>query len=177
MTLPRELSLRKMPQGYRLLTSSVKETESLRIAGSDKHFMEGKEYTFSLGELQLQYDIENPGSADFGIELLNTKKESLRIGFNKQKNEFYIDRTNFSNKSFSKEFPAIHTAPRSADSKKMTMHLYIDHSSVELLADDGTVVMTDIFFPLEDFHKIRTFEKNGASLLTSGKLFELRSIW
>ena len=148
MTLPRELSLHQTSQGYRLLTNPAKETNALRINGSAKNFTAGKEYTFSLAELKLEYDLEKTGSTDFGIELLNNKNESLRIGFNKQKNEFYIDRTNFTNKSFSKEFPAIHSAPRSADGKQMTLHLYIDHSSVELLADDGTMVMTDIFFQI-----------------------------
>ena len=177
MTLPRELSLQETAKGYQLFTKPVKETEALRMAGSNTNFVSGKEYNYSLAELQLQYDLEKSGNDDFGIELLNTKNESLRIGFNNLKNQFYIDRTNFSDKSFSKEFSAVHIAPRSANSKKMTLHLFIDHSSIELLADDGTVVMTEIFFPSEDFSKIRTFEKNGASHLQSGKLTELKSIW
>jgi len=177
MTLPRELSLRKSSQGYLLRTTPAKEIETLRVSGSNTNFISGKEFNFSLAELQLQYDLGKSGSDDFGIELLNNKNESLRIGFNKQKNAFYIDRTTFLNKSFSKEFSALHIAPRSVDTKKLTMHLFIDHSSVELLADDGTVVMTDIFFPSENFNKVRTFEKNGTSVLQNGKLTELRSIW
>ena len=177
MTLPRELSLHETAKGYQLITQPVKETDALRMAGSNTNFVSGKEYNYSLAELQVQYDLDKNGADDFGIELLNSRNESLRIGFNKQKNEFYIDRTHLSDKSFSKDFSAVHIAPRSVSSKKMTLHLFIDHSSVELLADDGTVVMTDIFFPSEDFSKIRTFEKNGASPLQSGKLIELKSIW
>ena len=177
MTLPRELSLRETLKGYRLFTAPANEVNALRIDGSAKNFTAGKNYGYSLSEIVLEYDLAKQGSNDFGIELVNSKNESLRVGYDKQKNEFYIDRTHFSNMSFSKEFPAIHTAPRLIDSKKMTLHLFIDHSSVELLADDGTVVMTDIFFPAEDFNKIRSFEKNGVSLLTNGKLYELKSIW
>lgn len=177
MTLPREFSLRETVQGYRLFTTPIKETEALRTTEPGTDFISGKEYPFSLGELQLVYDLQKTGSNEFGIELLNSKNESLQIGYDKTKNKYYINRTNLANKSFSKVFPAIHTAPRSSVSEKLTMHLYIDHSSIELFADDGSVVMTDIFFPSENFSSIRTFEKNGASLLSAGKIFELRSIW
>ncbi len=177
MTLPREINLWETPQGYRLKTSPVKEIESLHVTGSHTNFVSGKAYNFSLAALQLQYDLGKSGSDDFGIEIFNSQNESLQIGFNVQRNEFYIDRTHFSNHSFSKEFPAVHIAPRLKSSKKMSLHVFIDHSSLELLADDGTVVMTDIFFPSEDFNKIRTFEKHGAPRLQSGKLIQLKSIW
>ncbi len=177
MTLPRELSLRETIKGYRLFTVPAKEANTLRINSSGKQFTSNKSYPISLSEIQLEYDLEKDGSNDFGIELLNNKNESLRIGFDKQKNEFYIDRTHFSGMSFSKAFPGIHIAPRLSESKKLTLHLFIDHSSVELLADNGTVVMTDIFFPSEDFNKLQSFEKNGVSLLTKGTLYELKSIW
>jgi fructan beta-fructosidase len=48
------------------------------------------------------------------------------------------------------------------------MHLFFDVASCELFADDGTVVMTDIFFPNGDFSK---FEFVGEGLL-SGDVWE-----
>jgi sucrose-6-phosphate hydrolase SacC (GH32 family) len=57
------------------------------------------------------------------------------------------------------------------------MHLLIDVSSVELFAEDGRVVMTDIFFPNEDFSRLTVFAKNGSVKLDSGQLYDLVSIW
>ena len=48
---------------------------------------------------------------------------------------------------------------------------------VELFADDGTVVLTDIFFPQEDFDQIRLFCEGGTVELESGKLYEWKGVW
>ena len=41
------------------------------------------------------------------------------------------------------------------------MHLFFDKSSVELFADDGQVIMTEIFFPNEDFNELSLYVENG----------------
>jgi fructan beta-fructosidase len=175
MTLPRELSLNKITAGYRVVTKPARECELLRTKSDPVNFLSQKEHRYSLGELVVDFDITR--SDDFGIELRNSVNESLRIGYNRSNNQFYINRTNCKDKSFSKEFPAVHTAPRTAKGKQLKMHLYIDRSSVELFADDGSVVMTDIFFPAEDFSLIGAYAKNGGSAVTGGKLYKLQSAW
>jgi fructan beta-fructosidase len=46
-------------------------------------------------------------------------------------------------------------------------------ASCELFADDGATVLTDIFFPNEDFTKVELKAKNGKILLKSGKIYQL----
>lgn len=176
MTLPRELFLSKTTNGYRVVTVPAKECEALRTK-TVTDFVSQKEYPFTLAELTVEFDLSKTSSNDFGIEISNTKHESVRIGYNKSTNHFFVDRTNCIDKSFSKEFVAVLTAPRQESGKKLKMHLFIDRSSVELFADDGTVVMTDIFFPAEDFSHISSYAKDGKPLPVAGKLYELRSAW
>lgn len=177
MTLPRTLTLQQSANGYRIITSPVAEILGLRKNTAPAVMDAKKEYAFSLGELDLVFNHNPLTTADFGIELFNTQDETLRIGYDAAKKQFYINRTGLAEKSFSKEFSAIHTAPRADSGSVIKMHLYIDKSSVELFADDGSVVMTDIFFPGEPFTKLRTFENSGTSVLQSGKLYQLKSIW
>jgi fructan beta-fructosidase len=56
------------------------------------------------------------------------------------------------------------------------MHIFIDQASVKLFADDGSLVMTDIFFSNE---KLNTFQLYplGDSPLLSGQFYQLKSIW
>ena len=54
------------------------------------------------------------------------------------------------------------------------MTIYVDVSSAELMADDGETVITDIFFPTEDFTKITLFGDNGVANLTSGQFWRLK---
>lgn len=177
MTLPRELSLQETSNGFRLQTKPVAETAKLRTHQNPVTLAAGKTYPVSLAELTLQFDLSAAGNYDLGIELRNKENESVRIGYDPTHNQFYINRTQLQNTRFSKDFAAVHTAPRAATGKQLTMHLFIDKSSVELFADDGTVVMTDIFFPASDFTSVKIFQDPAAKALQNGKLYTLKSIW
>ncbi len=177
MTLPREISLQQTADGIRLFTNPVKELEKLR-SGNHEITAENKTaYPFSLGEMELTVDLEKTSIADFGIEIFNSKNEKIRVGFNKTANQYYIDRIKSGDVSFSKVFAAKHIAPRLVKDKKLTMHLFIDHSSVELFADGGSVAMTDIFFPSEKFNSIQLYPKNKNADVIKGTLYKLTSIW
>ena len=76
------------------------------------------------------------------------------IGYDEAQNQFYIDRTKSGKTDFQKDFAAIHTAPRFTSNKKTDITLVIDVSSVELFADKGLTVMTEIFFPNKSYNKI-----------------------
>lgn len=177
MTIPRELSLHQNKEGIRLFTNPAKEIKGLRTASCRIDPSNKTASSFSLGEMDLVFDLAQTGSDDFGVEIFNDQNEKVTIGYHTSSNQYYIDRTKSGESSFSKEFPAKHFAPRLLQDKKLTMHLFIDHSSVELFADGGSVTMTDIFFPTEKFNKIRLFEQNGSAGLIEGTVYELRSIW
>jgi fructan beta-fructosidase len=57
------------------------------------------------------------------------------------------------------------------------MHLFFDVSSVELFADDGSVVLTDLFFPAEPFDTISLFCEGGSVEVTKVQLWKLKGIW
>jgi fructan beta-fructosidase len=176
MTIPRDLSLRSTQRGICLFSSPAKELQTLR---SSSRIVDSYTtiYPFSLGELKLDFDLDQTDATEFGIEIFNAKNEKVQIGFNKKSNQFYIDRSKSGEISFEKNFAAKHIAPRSSKDKKLAMHLFIDHSSVELFADDGGVVITDVFFPSDKFTGIRLYQRDGSAKLTRGKLYELRSVW
>lgn len=176
MTLPRELYLQKTPTGYRLQTVPAKELTALRKTPPIS-IRSGKTYPFSLAEILLTFDLSGNTPEDMGIELSNGRNEKLRIGYNASGNQFYINRTQFNNTGFSKEFPGIHIAPRVLQNKKILLHLFLDTSSVELFADNGTVVMTDVFFPSEPFNTLQTFGQSPGIPIPEGKMYALKSIW
>ncbi len=175
MTLPRELSLHKTKVGIRLFSTPVNEIESLRMSKTSVHVKSNITYPFSLGELLLNFDIDKQGADDFGVEFFNAAKERIKIGFKKSSNQFYIDRTNAGESNFSTIFPATHFAPRILTGKTVRMHIFLDRASVELFADDGSIVMTDIFFPNEKLNSFQLYPNNN--FLMSGEFYELKSIW
>jgi len=177
MTIPRELALKKTNDGVRLFSTAVKEMESLRKSSVPVNVQQNKAYPFSLGELIITIDLTQSNAEEFGVEFRNALDEKIKVGYLKFSNQFYIDRTRSGETNFSDKFPAIHYAPRLSKDPQLSMHVFIDHASVELFADKGSVAMTDIFFPNQNYNQFQLFTTTGKVKLISGKLFELKSIW
>ncbi len=77
--------------------------------------------------------------------------------------ELYVDRSHSGRTSFSKEFPARIAAPLRTDSPKLRLEILADRNSLEVFADGGHVVLTNLVFPEEDAYGLETFSSNPAS--------------
>ncbi len=185
MTIPRELNLKETTEGLRLTSQPVGEISVIRVHSTEIAAQQITGQTnitrpglpdISSSELNFEFDSTG-NTGDFGIELSNTKGQKLMIGFESAEKRFYIDRTQSGDMSFSKDFPGKHTAPRKSTNKMIKFHMLIDAASVELFADDGAVVMTDIFFPDERYSRLSLYSKGGTVRLRSGKITTLNSIW
>ena len=184
MTIPRVLSFIEINGETRLKTTPVQEIETLRdgshvmsLSGldGDMHASAAMGIENSLLEVVLETE---PGKANkLGVELSNSKGENIKIGLDVKKNEFFIDRTNAGKKDFKEGFAKIHLAPRMIDNNKVKMHLYIDVASIELFADEGLTVMTDIFFPNEDFDQLKFFSEGGILGNSTAVIYELNRTW
>lgn len=185
MTLPRELSLRNTGAGIRLIQMPVRETEKLRVKqflGPKNQIVE-KELSVgdgksSLVEMELEIDLSQTTADNFGVELSNSKGENYRIGFDVGANKFYSDRIHSGKNNFSEKFgDKQHFAERSSKNKSVKIHLVFDVASVEMFADDGEIVMTDIFFPSEDFTNFKIYSNGGKTFFSAAKAWNLNSIW
>ncbi|MHA4843839.1 glycoside hydrolase family 32 protein [Flavitalea antarctica] len=160
MTLPRELGLTNI-DGKPILTSKpVNETQKLR----GRQFKVGDvkvNGTYDLGSKAGKntnglYEVyfEADAASDVSVKLANNLNQFVTIGFDRQKNQFYIDRSSSGRQGFNNSFFKRSVATRNSRDQKIKFHLFIDHSSVELFADDGTTVMTALFFPDEVYKKM-----------------------
>jgi fructan beta-fructosidase len=181
MTLPRELALKTTEKGVRLTQKVIKEAEILRGPKTEiqpqnisRNVDLKTKPSAKCHELSLNFDMSKTTAIDFGVILSNSKYENVTIGYQKGTNHFYIDRAYSGKLDFQKGFTGKHSAPRLSTSKMLKMTIYVDVSSVELIADDGETVVTDIFFPTEDFAKITLFGENGVANLTSGQVWKLK---
>jgi fructan beta-fructosidase len=177
-TLPRTLELRSTASGLRLFTSPVQELNALRKSERTLQVKTDTNYGISgLNEITLKADISASVAVDFGMILSNRLEEKVMLGYNRLLNQFYIDRRQSGNTSFSGKFPGVHVAPRISADSTLELHVYLDVASAELFADQGSVVMTEIFFPTEKFDQLSFFQKNGTVSWQPCILYELNSIW
>jgi len=113
---------------------------------------------------------------DFSITLSNSLGQKLVIGFDKGSNNYFIDRTHSGKVDFEKGFGARHTVPRLVSTPKFNLIVVIDNASVELFADDGLTVMTEIFFADTIYSDIGIESKESFHLKTL-QLITLRSVY
>lgn len=168
MTIPRELSLIHTPKGPRLISKPVKELEALRKESRTVQVLQ--ELDEGVGEVILSFDLEEAEEI-VGLVLKNSLGEKLVVGFDPSKKEFFIDRRQSGKTDFSDVFAGRHTAPRTSNDGQLLLHVYIDRASVELFADNGKTVVTEIFFPNQDFTKLEIL---GMNQLRAGQLFNFR---
>lgn len=186
MTMPRNLTLYATDAGPRLRQAWVKEVEKLEIEAKTlaNRTVEDTINLFSLApeqaveaRLKLQVKSISAGITRFGIMLVNEEEDYYILGYDVSKQQFFSDRTAAGDHSFSDKFAAaVHTAPYRLEGKELDFDIVIDRSSIELLAANGTVALTDLVFPKQDFHKLIFFTDDG-SVEVSGSIAPLQSIW
>lgn len=181
MTIPRTLHLQNTPDGIRLASLPVKELEQIRQTSFDitpQHIDGRKPITnvpFNITPSEMLFEFELRGeNTNAGIELSNAKGQKLSIGFDGTRKSFYVDRRNAGSHGFSDHFAGIHYAPAISANDKISLHIFLDVASVEVFADDGKAVITDIFFPDKVFNTLTVFTEGGAAELRASKVFSLQ---
>jgi fructan beta-fructosidase len=188
MTLPRSLELINTNNGYQIASNPVMEIKKLRkdsIAVKEQ-LLSGKTMLNKVPiggpiEILLEFDLsyvpKNRLAARFGIELSNEMEEKIIIGYETINQSFFTDRSKSGKTSFYGDFAKRHDAPYQIDDSTIRMKLFADVYSVELFAEDGRIVMTDIFFPNNDMTEMALFSENGSVKLSNCKIYPLKSIW
>ena len=183
MTVPRELRLIDTPKGLRLVLNPVEELNILRIDSfnlSNADFKQEIELSKFKSEsplFEINLEIENTEDLIVEIELSNEKNEVYRCGYSGKYNHYYSDRTNSGKINFSPKFgQKINYGPRSSDDDMIKIQLLVDLASAELFADNGKTVLTDIFFPNEDYSKLKLYT-NHDSKIKAAKVYTLQPIW
>jgi sucrose-6-phosphate hydrolase SacC (GH32 family) len=100
--------------------------------------------------------------------------EKLIIGYDVVKKQLFVDRRKSGIVSFSPDFPAIATAPCVLKNHQLRLHILLDAASVEVFAQNGTTVLTDIFFPTQPYNQFSLFSDKGTVEVDNMTLWKLK---
>jgi fructan beta-fructosidase len=179
MTIPRDLNLEKIGDKYFVTSQPVHELSILDDKPTElKNVSANQNLTKKIGKLEgpVRLTLTSNRIESFSIVLSNQGEERLILGYDKASNNYFIDRTNSGKVSFEKGFAGRHTAPRLANKQEMDITILIDNASVELFADKGLSVMTDIVFPNSLYTDI-AFQSSDNFQIKSMKYNKMGSIW
>jgi sucrose-6-phosphate hydrolase SacC (GH32 family) len=186
-TLPRQLSLHALDAGsnqYRVKSKPPQEVESLR--NPLQHIQLNQTYTvpshssvvltdqtFRNPSMEISVTLEIKNNPQFSLCAHNSFDEEVCFGYNATK--WYLDRTKTGNTGFHDLFnsASFSTAQREVTNEEVTIKMFLDTSSIEVFADDGLTVMTELFFPTEVLDQVYIYHGSDA---TSGATLTLKKL-
>jgi len=184
MTLPRELRLENTPPGIRLVSLPVDEVKVLYGESQlipDQILSKGQplglETSFDNSLSLIELTVTPDEGAEFIVELGNSLGQKVQVAYDTEQKRYSVDRTVSGKTDFSEEFSGIHYAPRISKDRTVNLKIYLDHSSLEVFADNGEVVLTELIFPAPEYDQISLYSHDEATQIQRGKITELRSIW
>jgi fructan beta-fructosidase len=184
LALPREIELRSYAGGLKIVQRPIPALEGLRgdAVQVGEESLEGtrtlSEFTPARNtyEIEATFAITDP-SAKFGLRLAINGDRNIVVGYDARTSNLFIDRTHAENGEFSGYFAKYATAPLQAQDSTVTLHIFVDQSSVEVFANDGDVTMTATILPNPGSTDIELFSQGGNAVLKELQAWELNSIW
>jgi len=183
MTVPKKLRLVQTEEGYRLASWPVAELES--NYSEEKEFSNEKVSTSfrfpntvtAESPYELTVELRDANKNGFVLELSNDLNQKVSIGFLPKENKFFIDRTQSGKGDFSTDFLGKHYGPRISKSDEIKLRILVDRSSIEVFADDGLTVMTDLLFPDKILNDISISSPKERIVIKRASLKGMKKIW
>jgi fructan beta-fructosidase len=184
-TIPRMLRLRKLPQGIRLVQQPVAELTRLRgrhVVVRDQSMEAANRILRRKGArgdtLEIEATIE-PGSAKtFGLEVRKGPSQETMIGYDPANSELFVDRMHSGDSSFDPKFAGRQAAPlKIASGQPIELHIFVDRCSVEVFANHGERVLSELIFPALSSQGVRLFSGGGRAKIVKLDVWNLKSAW
>lgn len=173
MTLPREISLKATSEGYRIIQNPVQEVDTLR----DEKIEDLSSIDLSeKGAIEIEYEFTCGEAKQFGLKIFKGTTEETLIVYDRAREEVIFQRNQSGKIIFHPDFPSVERAPAELIDGKLKLHVFIDHSIVEVFINDGESVITNQVFPTESPSRIEVFSSNGEAE-TRVSAWTLKSIW
>lgn len=178
MSIPRKLGLHRENGELTLVQTPIDLTslyKNVILSNETLNLQDGHTYQLELDHRQFiaGANVEKNTASEFSITLRG-ELEQLQIVFDRDRQEVRIDRRNSGQISFSEHFASIDTMPL-PELKDFTFIL--DETSLELFVNQGSRVMTDLFYPCESTYTLEFQADGGEVILLNVDLHYLKSIW
>jgi len=178
MTLPREITLHQTgPQDWQLRQAPAREfwNQPHTLETSTLKMLESHEGRHVLGKARcaaLRSVIKPAKNSVIEFELFASDHIRTQIGYDSARETLYFDRRNSGSPDFHPRFLSRYDTPLplSADGR-ITLDIIVDHSSVEVFANDGTVYMSGTVFPDSNADELAVMAVAGSAAV---EFLELR---
>jgi sucrose-6-phosphate hydrolase SacC (GH32 family) len=172
LSIPRELSLRRGPDGLRLVQRPVGELNALR-EGNDPVTVGTS--TALPASADIAFTVAADGTEPSGIRLFNDAGEEVVVGVGGSPLEVFVDRRRSRLTPFHEAYPGRHGGPTRGINGRIDVRVIVDRSTVEVFAAGGETVVSDRLFPTRPFTHLEPL--TPARLASRVTMWPLRRVW
>jgi fructan beta-fructosidase len=172
-SLPRELTLTRTAAGVRLVQQPIPELRKLR--GDHKRWqneiiLPGANLLAGLQGISFEIAADfqiGPDTESFGFRVRIGEGEETTITYIPREQKVHLDRTHSGQSDFHPGFASLHAADLAPVNGSLRLHIFVDHFSLEVFANDGQVTLSDSIFPSEESLVLELFSKYSATQLNA----------
>ena len=150
-SLPRELSLRRTPDGIRLVQAPVRELATLRATREAQPVDSSRVLP---GGAEIELDVAPGDWSEQGFRLSNAAGEEVTVGVTANPLEVFVDRRRSRRTPFHDEYPGRHAGPVRFVDGRLTLRVVFDRSTLEVFANGGETVISDRVYPTQALDRI-----------------------
>jgi fructan beta-fructosidase len=181
-TLPRVLTLRRFPEGLRLVARPAPQLRRLRAASHrygpralapDREFVPGPAADGDALEIEIHVDIGDAN--EVGLIVRRGGGQETRIGYDTRHHALFVDRTRSGRSDFHPSFAGRHHGPLPLSDGRVRLHVFVDRASVEVFGNDGATVLTDLIFPNPESRGTAVYALGGTARLLALRVTHLQS--
>ena len=180
-TLPRQLSLRSYPEGLRLVQQPVSELQALRQPRYHSASASLEEANAQLAGLSLSdaheilavFSVAPDAAGESGLKIRQGAGQETVVGYSAPAQELYLDRRRSGESGFSPAFAGVQRAPLALEQGQLLLHIFVDACSVEVFANHGRAVISDLIFPDASSRGIELFAGSPDVRLISLDVWDL----
>jgi fructan beta-fructosidase len=183
MSLPRRLSLRQSGDSWVLIQEPIAALAGLRGPGlgwTDQWLAELEALPRRSRQFELDLVIEPGKNSVCGVRVAADGDHYLEIGYDQERGMLFLDRK-------SAGHPPIEAAafdqknrfetPLKTKNGRVSLRVFVDHSIVEVFANQGEKVMTAQCFAPESSDQIQLFSSGAGSFVRRLRYYPMASVW
>ena len=170
-SVPRELALRRLPDGIRLVQAPIAELKTLRTTPAPTAITDEGPVP---GSAEIEIDLSRGTWREGGFKLSNPAGEAVVVGVSANPLELFVDRRTSRTTPFHEAYPGRHAGPIRWRNDTIRLRVLFDRSVLEVFANDGESIITDRVYPTRPFDRIELLPGSRSS---GARIWEMRSVW
>ncbi|GGJ43493.1 glycoside hydrolase family 32 protein [Deinococcus roseus] len=183
MTLPRKLTLKTTPDGIRLHQEPVAALTTQHAASlkfTNLPLSQMRQNLTAAGvrgktlEVLLEVDTTGPGS--IGLKMHTSAFEETVLQYNPITQKLSLDHQKSGDSSFDPGLSEVHVATL-RNTGTLKLRVVLDTSSIEVFAQDGKLVFTDLLLSSPSSDGFELYSSSGDPLVKNLEVYELKTIW